>query len=143
MPSFEDVFDVPLPDAEAEASIRARHPEAFAEEGEPPAAELLEPNEFRYDGDGTHHRQLQAGEREALNEGHLSAHGREAAMARMEAVLDGVNEERAQASVAATTATPTTVLTATRTCMIWRQKRGNIQGIGHITQRAGGGLFGQ
>ena len=72
MPTFEDALcNVAAPTAEEEARVRRNCPEAFAGEADPPAAEELEPNEFRYDEDGTHHRQLSARERTTMNEGHL------------------------------------------------------------------------
>ena len=88
MSSFEEAFGgTPTETAELEASLRERHPEVFEGEPEPPVEELA-PDDFRYDDDGTQHRRLTERERATLNEGHLSAHGREAAMARVAAELD-------------------------------------------------------
>ena len=90
--------------AEDEAGVRERQPEVFAEETKEEAVvEELEPHEFRYDQDGTHHRRLGEGEVARLNEDHLSAHGRQAAMERIAAALDRANEEPLQERVATTT----------------------------------------
>ena len=115
MSSFDEAFGhvAPATDA-AEAGVRERHPDVFAAEEAPPPAEELEPHEFRYDHDGTQHRQLGARERATLNEGHLSAHGRQAVMARLEQQLEGANDATSTATATRTTATTTTA-TATRT----------------------------
>ena len=113
MSSFDEAFGHVAP--ATEAGVRERHPDVFAAEEAPPPAEELEPHEFRYDHDGTQHRQLGARERATLNEGHLSAHGRQAVMARLEQQLEGANNAATTATATRTTATTTTTATATRT----------------------------
>jgi hypothetical protein len=59
MSSFEEAFsNAPTASVERlEASVRERHPDVFEEEEvSDPVVEELEPNEFRYDDDGTQHR---------------------------------------------------------------------------------------
>jgi hypothetical protein len=113
MSSFEDsVGHVPLPTAADEARVRERHPEAFAgEHQEVPVPEELEAHDFRYN-DGVQFRQLGRREQATLNEGHLSAHGRETVMARVEAELD--NNNRNEETTAATAATGNTNTTRKR-----------------------------
>ena len=96
--SFEEAFaNVAAPTAEEEARVRDRYPEVFGEEEKAPEPEDLEQNDFRYDDEGTQHRQLGGRERATLNEGHLSAQGRQAAMARLEMLLATGNAATAAA----------------------------------------------
>lgn len=92
--SFADSFNVVNP-TDAEAKLRDRYQEVFKEEGaEIPGGQTNDrgytsPSKFRYNDEGTRFRPLNADQQQWLNEGHMSAHGRELVMARLQQQLEG------------------------------------------------------